>query len=111
MMIQHSVYKARTEILLRLFHLMDANVVRNVLRLSICFIWMHVDILQPAGKLIFILPIVIKLETDINSALKVHAVLILWFQCCYPGCSAKIWMSAILTTLTVRCSVLLVQKM
>ena len=76
--------------LLTLFYLKDANFARNVLRLSICFIWMHVDILQPAGKLTFTLPVVIKLETDINCALKVHAVLILWFQCCYPGCSAEI---------------------
>lgn len=98
-MIRHSVFKARSEILLRLFYLMDANVARNVVHLSICFIGMHVDILLPAGIIIVILPIVITIETDINCALKVHAVLILWFQCCYPGCSFKISMFAILTPL------------
>jgi hypothetical protein len=74
MMIKHSVFKAISEILLRSFYLMDANFARNVLHLNICFIVMHVDKILPAGKLIVILPIVIKLETDINCPLKVHAV-------------------------------------
>jgi len=47
---------------------------RKVIHLNICSIVTHVYIILPAGKLLVMLPIVIKIETDINCALKVHAV-------------------------------------
>jgi hypothetical protein len=82
MMTKHAVLEAIFQILLRLFSLIDRNIIINALCRSICLFYMRVCKILPTANLIIILLTVIKFDTNSKAHINFMAsVLLFRLQC------------------------------